>query len=69
MRVRKTEARSEEQTGTNEIKPGVRTVPINLVLYSGRGSCGPSSVCSYSEVFPSNNTPQSQMKFVSSDTL
>lgn len=68
MRIWKTEARSEEQTGTNWIKSGVRTGPINLVLYSGHASCDNVVFVLTMNCALVTNTPQSQMKFVSSVT-
>lgn len=55
---KKIEARYTEQTRTNWIKPGVRTGPINLCLYSGHEFCD-NNVCLYSEMCPSNNKSQS----------
>lgn len=55
---KKIEERYEGQTRTNWIKPGVRTGPINLWLYSGHEFCE-NNVCLYSEMCPSNSKPQS----------
>lgn len=57
---KKMEARYEEQTRTNWIKPGVRTGPINLVLYSGHEFCD-NNIYLYSEMSPSKNKPQSKV--------
>jgi len=64
VRVRETEARSEEQTGTNWIKPRVITGPVNFILYAGHGSCDnlvfvPTVKCALI------STHHSQMKFAS----